>query len=186
MIFYIPEEIIMNSFFGDRRIKFFCHMFRSGYESGRFNSFDILYKPKKTDIEFQRFLLAMERGGYLKVISSGLYEKHYSFTDRMEAVRPCGKIYEDELNVIGRKKRGETTLLLLAFIRMRMWTGKSVNLYINEIMEQLGISRYRITESMKRLSDLGVLEIVQTQRYQDNHGNWHSGYTTFCDDFSDD
>ena len=182
MTFHIPEEIIINSSFSDRRVSFYCYLYSALASASALTYPKAIFSSQKVNEEYHKFLSAMVSGGYLEVTGSNELNSGYTFTEKSEVRNSCGKIYSSEVVAIALQNRHvETTLLLLAFIRLRMGIGRFTNFHINEIIEQLGISRYRITESMKVLSDLGILEIFKTKRYQDNHGKWHSGYFVFKD-----
>ena len=97
-----------------------------------------------------------------------------------------GAIRYTELQSIIQSSNKTDALLLLAFIRLNTYkrSGRQPEMYfchLRDLPSQLGLSLRAITESIKTLSSLGLIHCEEQPRYQDKHGNWHSGLYLFID-----
>ena len=152
------------------------------------------YRPNtqkgRINDEFHAFVNNLVCRGYIKVITKNRNYTKYKSLYLMDEQSPFAIIRYDEFNnIITSASNKSTALLLLAFIRLNSYKRKSSKDrhpeiyfgYLSEIADRLGVAIRSVSASLKHLSSLGILYGEEQRRFQDKHGNWHSGVYIFID-----
>ena len=133
--------------------------------------------------ELSNFLLWLCQRGYIKVKSQNRWYTKYQALEKMDEGQFASIRYSEYLSAISQTNKS-CSLLLLAYIRINIYKRTSDQpemffCHLREIPDQLGLSYRATTESINTLSSLGLIYYEEQPRYQDKHGNWHSGLCLF-------
>ena len=196
----IPREIIYNQSLGEKRVMFYLQIYFSVTRSKelviitddevRAMGFRPDAHKGRINDEFNSFVGFLTEWGYLKVSKKGRYYSRYHALSKIEEQTPYAVIMYDEFQkIIKNASNKSATLLLLAFIRLNSYKRKNSKDkhpeiyfgYLSEIANRLGVAIRSVSASLKHLSSLGILYGEEQRRFQDKHGNWHSGVYIFID-----